>query len=55
MFVGSSGTGKSVIITNRLEKFNPQNFLISTLSLNCIISIRIHLLMYFEFPRLHNK
>jgi hypothetical protein len=39
MFVGSAGTGKSVIITNRLEKFPSQNFMISTIPLNCIILI----------------
>jgi dynein heavy chain len=38
MFVGLAGTGKSVIIKNRLEKFNPDNFMISTYSLNCIYS-----------------
>ena len=47
MFVGSSGTGKSVIITNRLEKFNPQNFLISTIPLNCIIPLRHKFLNLF--------
>ncbi|CAF3576543.1 unnamed protein product [Rotaria sordida] len=34
MFVGSAGTGKSVIIKNRLEKFDSQNFMISTIPLN---------------------
>ncbi|CAF4979503.1 unnamed protein product, partial [Rotaria sp. Silwood1] len=34
MFIGSAGTGKSVIIKNRLEKFNSQNFMVSTIPLN---------------------
>ena len=35
MFVGLAGTGKSVIIKNRLDQFNSQHFLVSTYSLNC--------------------
>ena len=37
MLVGSAGTGKSVIISSRLEKFNAQNFMISTVPLNCLM------------------
>ncbi len=47
MFVGLAGTGKSVMIANRLEKFSSQNFLISTSSLNCKYSVEIHSFIYF--------
>jgi hypothetical protein len=46
MFVGLAGTGKSVIITNRLEKFDSQNFMISTNSLNCTFLLKTK---FFEF------
>ena len=41
MFVGAAGTGKSVIITNRLEKLNADNFMVSTVPLNCKQSYRV--------------
>ncbi|CAF0866110.1 unnamed protein product, partial [Didymodactylos carnosus] len=34
MFVGASGCGKSVLITNRLEKLNSTHYIISTIPLN---------------------
>jgi dynein heavy chain len=49
MFVGSAGTGKSVIITNRLEKFPSQNFMISTIPLNCIILIEKFFIKFYFF------
>jgi dynein heavy chain len=49
MFVGSAGTGKSVIITNRLEKFPSQNFMISTIPLNCIILIEKFFIKFYSF------
>lgn len=41
MFVGTAGTGKSVIIKNRLEKFDARDFMKSTIPLNCIILKKI--------------
>jgi hypothetical protein len=37
MFIGSAGTGKSVLISNRLDQCNAQHFMISTIALNCMI------------------
>lgn len=55
MFVGLAGTGKSVIITNRLDKFNKDNFLISTNSLNCKLILFSSKFSFNEIYRLYNK
>ena len=54
MLVGSAGTGKSVIITSLLDKFTAQNFMISTVPLNCIKLIKFdfivnHLFLFLDY------